>query len=60
MILKSAALQGQFYVAPVYNELILAGTRITTYALERGAMHSLGTPEDVETFIASTPVDNSW
>lgn len=53
MILKSATLKGEFYVSPVYNELILAGRRITIHEVAREQMHSLGTPEDVEAFAAA-------
>ncbi len=53
MILKEARAAGEFYVCPVYNELILAGRRISVYPIRREAMHSLGTPEDVELFAAS-------
>lgn len=60
MILKHSDHEGQFYVAPSYNELILAGKQVITFPIERSAMHSLGSPEDVEAFIAQTPVDNSW
>ena len=49
-ILKNAGLDGQFYVCPVYNEMILDGASIRTHRIPREAMHSLGTPEDVETF----------
>jgi NDP-sugar pyrophosphorylase family protein len=52
MILKNAALGGEFYVCPVFNELILAGKRITVFPISRDQMHSLGTPEDVEAFVA--------
>ncbi|MBI3878951.1 MAG: glycosyltransferase family 2 protein [Verrucomicrobia bacterium] len=51
MILKGLTTSGQFYVCPVYNELILAGKRIVTHHLPEGAMHSLGTPEDYSGFI---------
>ncbi len=50
MITKKAATGGEFYVCPVYNELILAGSRITAFPIGRSEMHSLGTPEDVELF----------
>ncbi len=53
MILKNATLDGQFYVCPVYNELILHGRRIEIFPIERNQMHSLGTPEAVESFLAS-------
>ena len=51
MILKGLKTAGQFYVCPVYNEMILDGKKITTVQLPEGAMHSLGTPEDLENFI---------
>ncbi|MDB6023637.1 MAG: Nucleoside-diphosphate-sugar pyrophosphorylase, partial [Pedosphaera sp.] len=51
MILKGLTTSGQFFVCPVYNELILAGKNIRTHHLPGGTMHSLGTPEDVEVFI---------
>lgn len=55
MILKNASRDGEFFVSPVYNELILAGKRITTHPIAREQMHSLGTPEDVEAF-GSLPI----
>jgi dTDP-glucose pyrophosphorylase len=52
MILKNASKDGEFFVSPVYNELILGGKRITVHPVRREQMHSLGTPEDVEAFAA--------
>lgn len=52
MLLKNASLRSEYFVCPVYNELILAGMRVTTYPIERHAMHSLGTPEDVKQYVA--------
>ena len=51
MIVKGLSTSGQFFVCPVFNELILAGKNITTSHVPEGAMHSLGTPEDVELFL---------
>jgi NDP-sugar pyrophosphorylase family protein len=51
MILKGLTTSGQFFVCPVYNELILAGKNIRTHHLPEGAMHSLGTPEDLDVFM---------
>lgn len=51
MILKGLTTSGQFFVCPVYNELILAGKNIRTHHLPDGTMHSLGTPEDLEVFM---------
>jgi NDP-sugar pyrophosphorylase family protein len=51
MIVKGLTTSGQFFVCPVYNELILAGKKVTTHHLPDGAMHSLGTPEDLDLFL---------
>jgi len=54
MILKNASMAGEFYVCPVYNEFILDGRRVSSFPLERGQMHSLGTPEDLDRFVSDT------
>jgi NDP-sugar pyrophosphorylase family protein len=51
MMLKGLTTGGQFFVAPVYNELILDGKTIVTHHVPEGAMHSLGTPEDYDAFL---------
>ncbi len=51
MMLKGLTTNGQFFVCPVYNEMILLGQEIATHHLPDGAMHSLGTPEDYELFL---------
>lgn len=51
MILKGLRTADQFFVCPVYNELILAGKNLRTYHLPDGTMQSLGTPEDLENFM---------
>ena len=51
MVSKGLTTAGQFFVAPVYNELILAGQRVIAHHLPDGTMHSLGTPEDLEDFV---------
>jgi NDP-sugar pyrophosphorylase family protein len=51
MILKGLTTSGQFFVCPVYNEMILEGKNIRTHHLEDNTMHSLGTPEDLDVFI---------
>lgn len=50
-IVKGVTTGGQFFVAPVYNELILEGKTVSTYHLPDQAMHSLGTPEDLSAFL---------
>lgn len=53
MLLKNATVGGEFYLAPVYNELILMGQRIGVFPIRHEQMHSLGTPENVDAFVAS-------
>jgi dTDP-glucose pyrophosphorylase len=54
MIASNKRVNGEFYVAPVYNEIINAGGRIGVYNIgsEGREMHGLGVPEDLETFLA--------
>lgn len=52
-IMKNAGIDDQFYVCPVFNEMILEDKRVVTHRISREAMHSLGTPEDVEAFTAA-------
>lgn len=51
MIAEDIRTNGEFYVAPVYNEAILENKVIGIYVVDK--MTSLGTPEDVETYAAS-------
>jgi len=55
MIERDQRVNGEFYVAPVYNSLIEDGAQIRAFnigAAERG-MYGLGTPEDLEIFRAA-------
>lgn len=54
MMAKSEQVNGEYYVAPAYNQLIAAGYRIGIYNIgDIGTgMHGLGTPEDLEAFLA--------
>jgi NDP-sugar pyrophosphorylase family protein len=55
MIARNDRVNGEFYVAPVYNELAGWGRRIRTYEIgsEGQGMHGLGIPSDLEKFLAS-------
>ena|SRR2546422_702444 len=55
MMLKGTTTANEFYVAPVYNEMILEGKRVAIYPVLRTQMYSLGTPEDVEAFTKIAP-----
>ncbi len=54
MIARNLRVNGEFYTAPVYNELIEEGRRIGTYGIapEGQGMFGMGTPEDLEDFLA--------
>lgn len=51
MIEKDIRVYDEFYVSPVYNELIIAGKNVAIYPIEKNQMHSLGTPEDLREYL---------
>jgi dTDP-glucose pyrophosphorylase len=57
MIARDLRVNGEFYVAPTYNQLIREGALIRSYAIEGEGvgMHGLGTPEDLQRFLERTP-----
>lgn len=54
MIANGDRVNGEFYVAPVYNYMIRAGANIGFYNIgsDRSGMYGLGVPEDLEYFNA--------
>jgi len=54
MIAADGRVNGEFYVAPVYNALIQSGKRIGIYGIgsDGHGMHGLGTPTDLDAFLA--------
>ena len=52
MIAKDIRVNGEFYVCPVFNQLIQAGRDVYVSEIAQSQMHGLGTPEDLETFLA--------
>lgn len=55
MIRKDIRVNGEFYVAPVYNEMIQDGKKIGFYniGMDDEKMHGLGTPEDLGKFLGN-------
>lgn len=51
MIAKEIRTNGEFYVCPVYNELIEAGLSVYVHEIEANQMVGLGTPEDLLAFV---------
>jgi dTDP-glucose pyrophosphorylase len=59
MIRKDAHVNGQFYVCPAFNEMILRGARVGVARVGRDAYLSLATPQNVEEYekrLASAPL----
>lgn len=52
MIEKNIHVNNEFYVCPVYNELILNGKQIKIWEIKSKQMHGLGTPEDLNQYLA--------
>jgi len=54
MIAADKRVNGEFYVAPVYNELIEEGARIaiSNIGTDVAGMHGLGTPADLNLFLS--------
>lgn len=52
MIEKNIRFNNDFYVCPVFNEMILGGKKILTWDIPQEKMHGLGTPEDLNTYLS--------
>ncbi len=61
MIQKKKLVNGEYYVAPVYDELIEAGSKIGVFNIgaEGDGMYGLGIPDDLAKFI-SNPKVGTW
>lgn len=57
MIRKNIRVNGEFYVCPVYNEIILENKKIKVYDIKKEQMWGIGTPEDLELFFKSKIID---
>ena len=50
MIRNDKRANGEFYVSPVYNEMIARGQPIKSYPIDEKDMHTMGTPETLKEF----------
>ena len=50
MIKKNIRVNNEFYVAPVYNEIIGCGGKVRIWEIDDKAMHGIGTPEDLNAY----------
>jgi NDP-sugar pyrophosphorylase family protein len=51
MIRANIRVNNEFYVCPVYNQMIAAKQRIFTWSLDQAKMHGIGTPEDLALYL---------
>ncbi|MBO6505395.1 MAG: glycosyltransferase family 2 protein [Kordiimonadaceae bacterium] len=51
MIAANDRVNNEFYTCPVYNYLIQDGLRIGIFEVPRSAMHGLGTPGDLDSYL---------
>ena len=49
MISKNIRVNNEFYIAPVYNELIARGKTLIPFFVHK--MHGIGTPEDLQIYL---------
>lgn len=52
LIEKNIRFNNDFYVCPVFNELILEGKNIINWEIKQSQMHGLGTPEDLNRYLS--------
>jgi dTDP-glucose pyrophosphorylase len=52
MIVRNDRVNCEFYTCPVYNYLIDWGRRIGAYTIEPDAMHGIGTPDDLVSYMS--------
>jgi dTDP-glucose pyrophosphorylase len=50
MIVKNIRVNNEFYIAPVYNEMIGRGKTVIPFFVQE--MHGIGTPEDLNAFLS--------
>lgn len=54
MIEKNIRFNNDFYVCPVFNEMILDGKKVINWEIKQSQMHGLGTPEDLNRYLTQT------
>lgn len=54
MIGKDIRVNNEYYVCPVYNEVILSGGKVKIWHITQDKMHGLGTPEDLNLYLRRT------
>ncbi len=52
MVARNKRVNGEFYVCPVYQEAIDSGAKVGIFDIDIEAMHGIGTPEDLDAYLA--------
>jgi dTDP-glucose pyrophosphorylase len=52
MISRNERVNNEFYVCPLYNYSIATGLKIGVYEVKEADMHGIGTPEDLNAYLA--------
>lgn len=52
MFVRNERVNNEFYVAPVYNYAIKQGKKFGIYSIDKSQMHGIGTPEDLDGYLA--------
>lgn len=52
MIVRNDRVNNEFYTAPVYNYAIKQGKKFGVYSIDKSQMHGIGTPEDLDAYLA--------
>ncbi|ALM09282.1 lipopolysaccharide biosynthesis protein [Sediminicola sp. YIK13] len=57
MIIENDRSNNEFYTCPVYNYAIKDGKKIVVHNIDHEYMHGIGTPEDLNKFLHSNPLN---
>ena len=52
MIEKDIKTNNEFYICPVFNELVLEGKKAKNFPIDKKDMHGMGTPEDLKQYLS--------
>jgi dTDP-glucose pyrophosphorylase len=56
LIRSNERTNGEFYISPVFNELIKEGKTVSYFKIEPNNVHMLGTPEEIKTFLSEPQI----
>jgi dTDP-glucose pyrophosphorylase len=59
MVNANVRVNGEFYIAPTFNEMIGSGLRVGAYPIPREQHHAVGTPDDLHVFLKALETDEN-